>query len=293
MLPTIALVRLGVAAAVALLLSLHGRRKKSLSPSGARAAFVVGFLSFALSYRCGLTMIAFYYSSSKLTKYRAVDKQKLEAHFDQESERGAKQVLSCSVVGVLLAIAFAVHHHQHATSTAIITGSGVNDAPLSFSTDAVSAFLSAAYLGHYACCAGDTWASELGILDSFGSPRLALTPWRSVPRGTNGGMSVTGTAASAAGGAFVGLSYALLGWLFVGSEALQLAPLLLLGGFGGLAGSYLDSAIGQLLQASYLDSETGCVVGQPGRGRTHICGVALLSNTQVGGHSIRWMADRI
>lgn len=47
-------------------------------------------------------------------------------------------------------------------------------------------------------------ASEIGIL-SPSSPRL-ITSFlrRSVPRGTNGGVSWTGTLASVAGGAFIG-----------------------------------------------------------------------------------------
>jgi uncharacterized membrane protein len=96
------------------------------------------------------------------------------------------------------------------------------DAPLSFRDDPAGAWLLAAYLGHYACCAGDTWASELGILDRADRlPRLALAPWRTVPKGTNGGMSAPGTAASLAGGLFVGGCFALCGWAFVGREAVQ------------------------------------------------------------------------
>ena len=55
---------------------------------------------------------------------------------------------------------------------------------------------------HFACCLGDTLASELGIL-SKGKPRL-ITTLKHVPPGTNGAMSVGGTVASVAGGAFVG-----------------------------------------------------------------------------------------
>lgn len=56
---------------------------------------------------------------------------------------------------------------------------------------------------HFACCLGDTLASELGIL-SMGRPWL-VTTFRRVPPGTNGGMSVGGTLASILGGAVVGV----------------------------------------------------------------------------------------
>ncbi len=55
---------------------------------------------------------------------------------------------------------------------------------------------------HMACCLGDTFASEIGIL-SKSTPRL-VTTWRKVPPGTNGGMTLLGTLASACGGALIG-----------------------------------------------------------------------------------------
>ena len=64
------ILRTCIALAVATLMAGRGLKKKSLSKSGAVAAFVVGFLSFFASYRMGLTLILFYQSSSSLTKVR-------------------------------------------------------------------------------------------------------------------------------------------------------------------------------------------------------------------------------
>ncbi|TBU36320.1 integral membrane protein DUF92-domain-containing protein, partial [Dichomitus squalens] len=51
---------------------------------------------------------------------------------------------------------------------------------------------------HFACCLGDTLASELGILSR--SPPILITTLKRVPPGTNGGLSVLGTLASVGGG---------------------------------------------------------------------------------------------
>ena len=54
---------------LALLLSGHGLRKKSLSPSGALAAFAVGFLMMSGGVRVfGLALIGFYLAGSRATK---------------------------------------------------------------------------------------------------------------------------------------------------------------------------------------------------------------------------------
>ena len=64
------LLRLAVAFILAGLLARHGLKKKSLDETGATAAFFVGLISFAVSYRMGMILILFYLSSSRLTKLK-------------------------------------------------------------------------------------------------------------------------------------------------------------------------------------------------------------------------------
>lgn len=53
-------------------LSWHGLKRNSLNLSGAKAAFLVGFVAFAVGYRFGVMLILVYYTCSKLTKVNEV-----------------------------------------------------------------------------------------------------------------------------------------------------------------------------------------------------------------------------
>lgn len=65
--------------------------------------------------------------------------------------------------------------------------------------------LYAGYVGFFACCTADTWASELGILST--SDPFLITTLKRVPKGTNGGVSGLGFMASLAGGLAIGKEY--------------------------------------------------------------------------------------
>jgi len=115
-------------------------------------------------------------------------------------------------------------------------------------------------IGGYGASNGDTWASEIGIVSS-GDVWLITTGQR-VPRGTNGGISVVGTAASIVGGLFIGFVYTLCTFYMSDfSTAVHTQwPGILLGGFAGLTGSMVDSMLGATLEYSGFDEETKKVV---------------------------------
>ena len=253
-----------VAASVATLLSVRGIRKGSLTKSGAISAFIVGFFTLSCGYRFATLLLTFYFTSTKLTKFKAERKNTIDANYTSTGNRSASQVLACSLLGVVISLVYRF--------------SGRNDQPIEFLHDPTAAFLWCCYIGHYACCNGDTWASELGVLSK--TQPLLITTLRQVPRGTNGGISVIGTAASAAGGGIIGLSFYLHGLVTFPQAPLQYHAIIL-GVIAGFLGSMIDSVLGATIQITWYDVESRSIVDGPGVGRKRISGRDWLSNEQV------------
>jgi uncharacterized membrane protein len=111
---------------------------------------------------------------------------------------------------------------------------------------------------------------------------------KTVPPGTNGGVSMLGLAASLFGGAFVGLVFYIAGALFVdGTPAIPQHPIIYIGALSGFVGSLIDSFLGATFQATYYNAETKQVVDVPKeKDDKLIVGMDLLSNDFVNVLSI-------
>jgi uncharacterized membrane protein len=142
-------------------------------------------------------------------------------------------------------------------------------------------------IAQYAAVASDTFSSELGIL-AKSSPFLITAPWKQVPRGTNGGVTIDGFIYGALGSLLLTL---------VAIAALYVAPPRLVMSAStaglltvmGLIGSVIDSLLGAHAQATVTDRGTGRVVEGPGGTRVKVAsggsrvqtGVDLLTNNGV------------
>ncbi len=246
---------------------LFAYRRRSLSRSGVAGAMVTGSVTVGMGdWAWGLSLIYFFVSSSLLSHFRSHDKERTAADkFSKGSQRDILQVMANGGVATALALAHG------------LTGS-----------QPTQALLQAGYTGALATANGDTWATELGVLNTH-QPRL-ITTGKPVPPGTSGGITLLGTCASAAGG----LSLCLVFWLLekVGTavarprpfppmnshiaqtgtpDGLQLS-LPVIGLLSGLAGSLADSLMGATIQAMYYcptcEKET--------ERRVHSCGTPTL-----------------
>jgi len=188
----------------------------TLSNSGAVAAAITGGLIFGFGgFAWALLLLTFFISSSGLSRAFARRKARLNEKFSKGSRRDWGQVLANGGLGAVLAVAHAIWPDQ--------------------------AWPWLAFAGSMAAVNADTWATELGVLSQT-APRL-ITNWRTVERGTSGGVTLLGTFAAFLGAAVIGFA-ALLGgraelanwgWITV----------------GGLLGALFDSLLGATIQAIY------------------------------------------
>ena len=96
------------------LLAFHGLRKKSLSLSGAGAAFATGLLTFIHPLPLfAVSLLTFYLSSSALTRLGARTKSMLEEEHKVGGERNATQVFSNGFTGTVLCC---LHHYYFISS---------------------------------------------------------------------------------------------------------------------------------------------------------------------------------
>ncbi|KAI0806619.1 integral membrane protein DUF92-domain-containing protein [Fomes fomentarius] len=288
--------------ALASFLALHGLRKRSLSLSGAAAAFIVGYTMLSVPLLAfGVSLIVFYLTGSRATKVGKALKHKLEEGHQDAGYRNAAQVLCNSLSAAIAALLWSALYEPGSYAAKLFDVAGVHVGPkVSYDleqwcplTPPPSASLSRPLiyvtLGHFACCLGDTLASELGILSR--SPPILITTFKPVPPGTNGGLSTMGTLSSLAGGLLMGLTIAIsLVWQSPACRSLWpnvVVPLALWGTFAGGLGSLLDSLLGATLQCTrYMNATKRIVTDEggapaPGADVKVISGFDLLTNNQV------------
>lgn len=211
------LLQIGLGILLAAVVALAAWKIGSLSPSGAIAALITGGLVFGLGgLPWAVLLLAFFISSSLLSRMFAPRKRDVGEKFAKGSRRDWGQVLANGGVGAFLAVIYGLYPEQ--------------------------AWAWTGFVGAMAAVNADTWATEIGVL-SRDAPRL-ITNGRVVERGTSGGVSVLGILASMGGAALIGGLAALAdpgrGWVILAASAA-----------GGLAGSLFDSFLGATVQAIY------------------------------------------
>ena len=245
----LSLLQLGWALLLALAVAILARLAGALTSAGAVAAVLVGGAVFGAGGPLpAAALLAFFISSSLLSRLGQRHKVALRGRFSRGSSRDAGQVLANGGVAALLSLAWAVWPGQ--------------------------AWLVAA-VGALAAANADTWATELGVL-ARRQPRL-ITSGKAVERGTSGAITALGMGASLAGAGLVALVAVVLGagpragWAILGA---------------GLGGALIDSLLGATLQAGYYCPICGQETEQHplhscGNATVHVSGLRGLGNDHV------------
>jgi len=179
---------------------------------------VEGTIIFGVGgWRWAVLLLAFFISSSALTRLFAKRKAALNEKFEKGGQRDIGQVLANGgVASVFAGLSF-------------------------FFPQASWTWL--AFAASLAAVNADTWATELGVLNPS-RPRL-ITTWKPVERGTSGGISLYGSLAALAGALLIAI---LAGLVRPSGDFLTVTGIAAL---GGLVGSFFDSLLGATLQAIY------------------------------------------
>ncbi|PWH14921.1 MAG: DUF92 domain-containing protein [Anaerolineae bacterium] len=204
---------------LAALIAFAAYRAHSLSTSGALGATLVGGVIFgAGGWQWAILLLAFFITSTALTRAFKKRKTGLNEKFSKGGQRDIGQVLGNGGLAALFAGLWFFWPGE--------------------------AWIWAAFAASLAAVNADTWATELGVLNPH-PPRLITKPLQVVEKGTSGGISLFGTLAALAGAGLIGLLAVLV-------SPQTVSPLLgLLVTLAGLAGSLFDSLLGATLQAIY------------------------------------------
>jgi uncharacterized protein (TIGR00297 family) len=198
-----------IGAVCAAAIAIVAFRARSLSATGAVAAFVVGTATYgALAVPGAAVLLAFFVTSVALSRVGKARKKIVLADVGKTGARDAAQVFANGGVAALCAV-------------------------LALTVDARYAY---AFAGAFAAATADTWGTEIGTLVRS-APRSILT-LRPIATGLSGGITLAGSAAELAGALFVGAVATI-----VRHDAF--APV----ACAGIAGALADSLLGASLQS--------------------------------------------
>ncbi|XP_037441205.1 protein PGR-like [Triticum dicoccoides] len=253
-------VRSAFGVALAALIAARAVRRRSLDAWGGAAGFAVMALHLACGYRYGALLLAFFFTSSKVTKIGEDRKRRVEEDFKEGGQRNWIQVLANSAIATVLVILLA-----------IMTGGQDSHLP----THCLNCRRVPSSDHHDRLCL------------SFALRRSPLV--LPVRKGTNGGVTLQGLLAATAGGLTIGLTFVAVGLMTAECSfdmSFQQLLVIPISAAAGLLGSLIDSLLGATLQFSGYCSVRNKVVSKRGPTVTKISGMTILDNDAVNAVSV-------
>ena len=159
-------IRLIISLLLGLIIARRGLKRGSLSRSGALAAFFVGSIILFSNFSMGLSLIIFYLSGSALTRYK--ENFKMTVDLDAKKGGGQRNYLQVLCTAGIPTLACICLLFQDVTNDGLCSNG-----------NEIRKVLIGVFLGALSCVAGDTFASELGILST--SEPFLITTFERVP----------------------------------------------------------------------------------------------------------------
>ncbi|KAF1817002.1 hypothetical protein P152DRAFT_5779 [Eremomyces bilateralis CBS 781.70] len=198
---------------------------KSLTPAGALVALLTAITHAIHPWSVFFVLLGvFFLAGSHVTKIKHDVKARLTlssvGSTAGEGPRNASQVLANSLVASVLVL-------LHTLALRLQTNADLPEDQFCFRWGAIGRpadVLVVGIVANYAAVAADTFSSELGILANAG-PRLVTRPWKTVPKGTNGGVTGLGLVAGLLGSSIVTFTATLLLQFCGGNDFVSLLPM--------------------------------------------------------------------
>ena len=206
-------------------------KKHSLSRSGLAAAIILGTSIYVFGgLWASAIMVAFFVSSSVLTKFKKTLKSRTDSLNEKGGNRDSMQVLANGGIGLVLTVLFYIYKNP---------------------------IFMIAYAASFAEATADTWASEIGVLST--KPPVSILNGKPLERGMSGGVSLLGSLFAMMGSLFITVIFA-GGFIIKYGVDKHLFLYTALCFTAGFLGSIVDSLLGASFQAQYycreLDSLT-------------------------------------
>lgn len=207
---------------LSLLIAFFTYYKKQLT----LAASITAFFTASILYLSGgelffSCLMFFFFSSTLITKFGKMKRSDVEKIHEKKGRRDIYQVLANSGLAVVFAILFAFTQDLRFQIAVLVC---------------------------IASATADTWASEIGIFST--KPPISILRLKPVLRGLSGGVSGLGMLASLGGALMIGLIY----WIFQNPNVSMDLFLIIVS--LGVLGGIVDSILGDLIQAKYLNIKT-------------------------------------
>lgn len=256
------------------------RKKQNLTESAILFALITGVIhSISSTFLYLILLIVFFLMGTKATKYKHEYKEKLTKAYNIDGDSTSNKRNHIQVLANSLAASFYI---------LVILLISLTDTGSENSKNWIK-LLEIGIVSHYCSVTSDTLSSELGILSK--SDPILITSFKTVPKGTNGAISIMGFVSGVTGSFIISVVYVIFRFNEFDSILNLIASLLFLT-FTGLVGTFIDSLLGAILQTTFVDSSSNKVIEINGGYQLHknkfanskiqsISGFDILSNNGV------------